>query len=549
MTREPRRPRHRRGAGRAVPGPSTRTVPEAEKLQAAVAWAAMHSVDSLAEAATVWDHGETGIPVAGPGAPLVAEFSVTEFAAAIGLSTEAGKAYLGEAVELRYRLPGSGPGWSRATCPRGGPAGSPGRPSSSRWRPPARGLPRRAHRAQDPPRPGRPARRGGDRAVHARGGRPPPPPGRRRPVLHHRHPAALAEGTSAVYGELDLADALDLDAAVAAGAQALKDLGSTDRWTCGGPPRSGTSPAASSPSTSTPPPRTRSAEATDGDPTSDGDGDPGVAPTAQTSTAVKRKVRKPRQVVLYVHLADAAVAPGAPLAGEFGRVENTRGAVHAEQIRQWCGNPDAEITVQPVLDLNEHIDVEAYEIRGRLREQTILAHPTCVFPWCTRPARALEPDEHDADCDHRVPYTQVKHNCSCNLAPQCRRHHRAKTHGRWTYTALERGTYVWTSPHGYQYLRDHHGTLDVSATGTPTPRTPAPTARTTAPHPRTTDARPAPRRTPRPRPGPDPARVRPAGGPLARTGLDAPPGDPSGRRAWPRVSRAGRRAVRRRASA
>src|SRR4029453_1007909 len=77
---------------------------ESNKLQAAVAWAGMHSVDSLAEAATVWDHGETGMPVAGPGAPLVAEFSVTEFAAAIGLPTEAGKAYLGEAVEIRYRL-------------------------------------------------------------------------------------------------------------------------------------------------------------------------------------------------------------------------------------------------------------------------------------------------------------------------------------------------------------------------------------------------------------------------------------------------------------
>src|SRR4029453_409697 len=77
---------------------------EARILEAAVAWAAMHSVDSLAEAATVWDHGETGMPVAGPGAPLVAEFSVTEFAAAIGLPTEAGKAYLGEAVETRSRL-------------------------------------------------------------------------------------------------------------------------------------------------------------------------------------------------------------------------------------------------------------------------------------------------------------------------------------------------------------------------------------------------------------------------------------------------------------
>src|SRR5688500_13377156 len=85
---------------------------EARMLQAAVTWAGVHPVDSLDQAATVWDrhYGETGVPVAGPGAPLVAEFSVTEFAAAIGLPTEAGKAYLGEAVELRYRLPRL---WSR----------------------------------------------------------------------------------------------------------------------------------------------------------------------------------------------------------------------------------------------------------------------------------------------------------------------------------------------------------------------------------------------------------------------------------------------------
>ena len=66
----------------------------------------MHSVDSITDAATYTDFGgDTGMPVAGPGAPLVSEFSIVEFAAAIGLPTEAGKAYLGEAVELRYRLP------------------------------------------------------------------------------------------------------------------------------------------------------------------------------------------------------------------------------------------------------------------------------------------------------------------------------------------------------------------------------------------------------------------------------------------------------------
>ncbi len=50
-------------------------------------------------------YGDQGMPLAGAGAPLVAEFAVTEFAAAIGLSTDAGKSYVGEALELRHRLP------------------------------------------------------------------------------------------------------------------------------------------------------------------------------------------------------------------------------------------------------------------------------------------------------------------------------------------------------------------------------------------------------------------------------------------------------------
>ena len=379
----------------------------------------MHSVDSLAEAATVWDRGETGMPVAGPGAPLVGEFSVTEFAAAIGLPTEAGKAYLGEAVELRYRLKWV---WSRVI-----------KGDLPAWR--ARRVAREtmllsleaaayvdrhvAHVAHKV----RPAQL--DRLVEEAIGRFMPEEAERRRrqaadgrsfTIDTRQPSL--RGTSTVYGELDLADALDLDAAVAAGAQALKDLGSTDtldvrRATAVGDLARRQLTLDLNP---TPTPRTRRRTMTSPAATT------GRRPSRRTPTVASKKTRKPRQVVLYVHLSDAAVVPGASLEGEFGRVENTRGPVHAEQIRQWCGNPDAEITVQPVLDLNEHIDVEAYEIRGRLREQTILTHPTCVFPWCTQPARALEPDEHDADCDHRVPYAKVQHSCSCNPAPLCRRH-------------------------------------------------------------------------------------------------------------------------------
>ncbi len=100
---------------------------EADLLRAACAWADLHPAESIGDAVRF---GDTPVPVAGPGAPLVAEFCVAEFAAAVGLPTETGKAYLGEALELRHRLPQDlGEGRGPVTWRRGGPAGSPGRPS------------------------------------------------------------------------------------------------------------------------------------------------------------------------------------------------------------------------------------------------------------------------------------------------------------------------------------------------------------------------------------------------------------------------------------
>src|SRR5688500_3653846 len=92
---------------------------EVELLQAAVQWAIMHPAETLDDAETfasrvhVAGADEVGIPLAGPGAPLVREFSVAEFAAAIGVGTETGKHYLGHALELRYRLPKL---WARVTA-------------------------------------------------------------------------------------------------------------------------------------------------------------------------------------------------------------------------------------------------------------------------------------------------------------------------------------------------------------------------------------------------------------------------------------------------
>jgi len=430
---------------------------EAELLELAVQWAVMHPAETLDEAETFASRvhlagaDDQGVTLAGPGAPLVAEFSVAEFAAAVGMGTEAGKHYLGQAVELRYRLPRL---WARVLSGE-----------LVAWK---------ARRVADVTAgQGLTPEAAGFVDVHV------------APVAHTIKPAALQRlveeavgrfmpetaeetrrkaadgrcfetdteqvsfaGTGRVSGELDLADLLDLEDAVRHGAQELKDLG------CGESLDVRRALAVGELA------RRQLALHLD----SSASGDPETAGgfearSARTSTSAAR--RPVRKTVLHLHLSEAA------LTGEdgVGRCENTRSPVTATQIRQWCGHPDTQLTVKPVIDLHDHVHVEAYEVPDRIAEHVALRDVTCVFPWCTRPARSLKPDGHGCDCDHVHPYDPggpPGQTCTCRLAPLCRGHHRLKTHGRWTYTTLEPGSYLWTSPHGYQYLRDHTGTTDVS---------------------------------------------------------------------------------------
>jgi len=183
-------------------------------------------------------------------------------------------------------------------------------------------------------------------------------------------------------------------------------------------------------------------------------------------------------VVLHVHLSQAAVLDDG-VEAEIARLDTTGGTtstgratarhtarggilVTADTIRDWCANPHLQVTVKPVIDLTEQVRVDQYEIPDRLKAHVQQRDGSCVFPWCTRPAKL-------ADCDHIKPYRAAHADggptCTCNLAALCRTHHRLKTHGHagthWTYTMLEPGTYLWSSPHGLQFLRDHTGTQPI----------------------------------------------------------------------------------------
>ena len=80
---------------------------EAGLFHAAATWAEQHPAESIRAAAT-WAESAFGnqpLMLAGPGAPLVAEFAIPEFAAALRMTTDAGKALIADAVETKHRLP------------------------------------------------------------------------------------------------------------------------------------------------------------------------------------------------------------------------------------------------------------------------------------------------------------------------------------------------------------------------------------------------------------------------------------------------------------
>jgi hypothetical protein len=368
---------------------------EARRFQLAAEWAAMHSVDSIGPAA-VWE-GE--LPIAGEGAPLVAEFCVAEFALAVNKSTDAGQRYLGAAVEVRYRLPkiwalvvaGRLPVWraikiaeATMSLPMAG-AGFVDRhiaPVAARLS--YAQLERVVEEARvrfDP--------------IEAEHRRLTAADGRHLDVQTHQ---VSYNGTVRIDGELDLADALDFDDVVTTGAQTLADLGCQESLDV------------------------RRSMA--------------VGELARNQGSLEFPAAAPRrQVVLNVHTDG----------GPFARVDNTRSLHSLEQVRDWCDA--ASVHVRQVIDLNEHRWNEGHDPTPLLREQVMLTHPTCVFMHCTRSSRSC-------DCDHIIEYDQGGPTCSCNLAPLCRHHHRYKTHGGWTYERTGPRTFRWTSPHGHVYIRD-----------------------------------------------------------------------------------------------
>ncbi|MDT0186598.1 HNH endonuclease signature motif containing protein [Microbacterium sp. ARD31] len=428
----------------------------ADLLELAGRWADLHPPESIHSAATFAVAGcEHEEPIAGVGAPLVAEFCIPELGAVLGMSSTGAKKLIGHALELRHRLPrlwdlvqaGVVPAWRARsvaevtihTTPALTPeaaafvdsqvAAVAGRVAPAQLDRLVAEAIKRYDLATDDP------------AADPEDGYLAVDP---RHVTIDEEDVHFA-GTMRVEAELDIADALDLGHAVSRGAAALKALGSAESLDV------------------------RRAKAL---------GDLARIQTALDLSAATANdtgtERKPadlpaaREVVIHAHFDASTVGATTEgtrtVFGPTGRIEEGQRLVLLDQVRARCGDSHTKVTIKPVIDLAAELSASGYAIPDRIREQVVLRDRTCVFPWCTRPARRSDVDhivefDHDAVAEGRP---QPGPTTTSNLACLCRSHHRLKTHTAWRYRMVAPGVFEWTSPHGHHYRRDHSGSSPIA---------------------------------------------------------------------------------------
>jgi hypothetical protein len=419
--------------GRAKAAVLARKQADVDLLAAAVEWAAANPAPSAHDVAGWGEgvmYGEGFLPLAGEGAPLVAEFAPFELAAALGWTPDATRSLIGDGLELAHRLPALyakvrdlkisvstaryasqhtrdlGP--EAAADADGLLAGAVGSGYLTSAR--IRALVDEARLYHDP-----------DRALDDE-----------HHALTHRRvdlKPGQAPATVEVAMVLDTADAEAFDQTVGQVAETLGKLGDTDSLDI------------------------RRARAVgilaDPQPALD-------LFTADVSDDQKRRrlaTRAPKPATLYLHLDESGLSgiDTFPAAVTVQGLPHGLSVVSSDLLAMWLQG--STVIVKPVIDLThpeQFKAVDAHDPPETMAEYVRLRDPVCVFPSCQRPSRHCDLDhiEEYLDPDDGGPPGQTHPD---NLAPLCRGHHRAKTHGHWDYTQLPDDSYLWTSPTGDIY--------------------------------------------------------------------------------------------------
>jgi hypothetical protein len=179
------------------------------------------------------------------------------------------------------------------------------------------------------------------------------------------------------------------------------------------------------------------------------------------------QVARPRQrrsrpgADLVIHLA-----PGSGL----GRCEELGPALY-HQVTEWLGHH--HVTVRPVIDLADNPTVDSYEVPAEIARIVRWRNPYEVFPWSGRASRGLDHD-HTRAFQHG-PDAPAGQTAPDNLGPLSRKVHRAKTHTGWQVTQPAPAVFDWTTPLGYHYRVDPHGSHELPTSHRRRPGRPVPT--------------------------------------------------------------------------
>ncbi len=448
----------------------------ARQLDLAARWADLHPPESIHSAATFTVAGcEHEEPIAGPGTPLVAEFCVAELGTVLGITSVSAKKLIGHALELRHRLPrlwaqvhaGRVPAWRARAVAEVTIHSTPALTVEA-----ARFVDAQVAAVAGKIGPARldrlvaetikrfdlaetdPAADPEDGYLHVDP----------RHVTIHDQDVHFA-GTVRLEAEIDLADGLDLHHALAHGAALQKALGSHESLDARRAMALGDLARTQTALDLHDPVGGRAAG-----------GSVGGRVAGEERAGVSRPdLPAAREVVLHAHF-DANLSGDTTIFSPTGRLEEGQRLLLLDQLKSWCADSRTKVTVKPVIDLNESKSAPGYAIPDRIRDHVILRDRTCVFPWCSRPARGCDVDhvveyDHDAEVDGR---SQPGPTETENLGVLCRFHHRLKTHTAWYYRMTAPGVFEWTSPHGHRYHRDRTGTTALDPPASGPPRIPSP---------------------------------------------------------------------------
>ncbi|TCM48036.1 hypothetical protein EV648_104431 [Kribbella sp. VKM Ac-2568] len=466
---------------------------EVDLLRLAQRFADLHPDPAMISGRETVPGGERGLVYGGPGCPGVAEFAPAEFGAVIGRSKGSAAALMGQALALRHRLPRI---WAQVESQH-----------ATAWKactiataclhlsveaaaivdrkvagivdsiPPLRlsNIVRAALWQADPEA----ARAAAETKAKERG------------VWAGR---TDEHGTTTVFVKAATGDVIHFNATVRQIADALAELGDTDTldqrrakaigiiadpeltWELLAVAQHLTNTGRSSQPTdvaATPPTGTRPAAPADFDDEADrdrphpSDAQPGrgmdeaarrklagrlaaIKQAAYNTDKIGATRRKPAQTTLYVHVTDETLLAG----GGVTRVERF-GPVYAARLQELLSHD--QIIVKPVIDLNDKINVDAYEIPRRIRERVKLTHPVEQFVYGTAETTDSTDLDHIRPFDFRStgPPGQTS---TTNLTPLRRYSHRVKTHGGWRVRRLDDGALEWTTRYGFKFRVDHTGT-------------------------------------------------------------------------------------------